>query len=110
MKKLKLILIAGFAVFLALPGITQTVSGYKSWNPASSGFPVLEGQAWPQQVKDFYDRLPAKAESTVRKAVWELSKNSAGLKLRFISDAKEIIIKYRVTGGLQMPLLNIRAV
>ena len=103
MKKLKLLLFAAFAVFLTLPGLTQTVSGYKSWNPASSAFPVLEGQAWPQEVKDFYDRLPAKAESTVRKAVWGLSKNSAGLKLRFISDAKEIIIKYKVTGGLQMP-------
>jgi len=103
MKKLKLILIVCSAILLALPGQTQTVNGYKSWNPASSGFPVLEGQAWPREVKDFYDRLPAKAESTVRKAVWELSKNSAGLKLRFISDAKEIIIKYRVTGGLQMP-------
>lgn len=103
MKKLKLLLLAAIFVFFVSPVLSQAVDGYKSWNPASSGFPVLDGQAWPQEVKDFYDRLPARAESTVRKEVWGLSKNSAGLKLRFISDASEIIIKYQVTGKLQMP-------
>ncbi len=84
-------------------GLAQTPKVYKSWNPASSAFPVLEGQAWPKEVKNEYDRLPARAENTVRKDVWDLSKNAAGLQLRFITDANEIIIKYTVTGGMQMP-------
>lgn len=74
---------------------------YKTWNPAQGAY-ALEGQAWPGQVKDFYDRLPAKAENTVRDAVWNLSKNAAGISLRFASDAKEIIVRYKVSGSIQM--------
>ena len=57
----------------------QTTDTFKWWNPAGNAFPVLEGQAWPKEVKGFYDRLPARAEQTVRKAVWDLSRHSAGL-------------------------------
>mgnify|MGYP001555078065 FL=1 len=102
MKKIKRLFFALASVFFFYSAFAQT-NGYKSWDPAAAGFPVVEGQGWPREVKDFYDRLPARAESIVRKAVWGLSKNSAGLKLRFITDAKEIIIRYKVTGGLQFP-------
>ena len=82
---------------------SQNKIEYKTWNPANDSIQVLEGQAWPHEVKDFYDRLPARAEQTVRQAVWNLSKNSAGLQMRFQTNATEIIIKYQVTGALQMP-------
>ena len=38
-----------------------------------------------------------------RHEVWELSQNSAGLSLRFRTNANEIIVKYVVTGKLQFP-------
>lgn len=76
---------------------------YQIWNPATDTVKVLEGQAWSGQVKNYYDRLPARAEQLVRKDVWNLSKNSAGLKLRFRTNAEEIIVKYVVAGTLQMP-------
>src|SRR5664279_1958866 len=82
---------------------SQNTIEYKTWNPANDTMQVLEGQAWPHEVKDFYDRLPARAEKSVRDAVWNLSKNSAGLQMRFQTNATEIIIKYQVTGSLQMP-------
>lgn len=44
---------------------------YKSWNPALDTLKVLEGQDWPEEVKNYYDSLPARAEQTVRKEVWE---------------------------------------
>ena len=84
-------------------GFAQNKKEYKTWNPAVDSLQVLEGQAWPKQVKDYYDRLPAEVEQTVRKEVWNLSKNSAGLKLRFRTNAEEIIVKYVVAGPLQMP-------
>lgn len=68
----------------------------KWWNPAKHHFHVLEGQAWPAEVKNFYDRLPAKAEKSVRKEVWRLSRNAAGVKLRFKTDAKSITVRYKV--------------
>ena len=39
---------------------SQNTIDYKTWNPANDTMQVLEGQAWPHEVKDFYDRLPCK--------------------------------------------------
>lgn len=66
------------------------------WNPAQQNFHVLEGQVWPNEVKNPYDRFPARAEKSVRKEVWQLSRNAAGLKLRFKTDARSITIRYKV--------------
>lgn len=68
----------------------------KWWNPAKNSFAVIEGQAWATEVKEPYDRLPARAEQSVRKEVWELSRNAAGLKIRFRTNAKNIAIRYAV--------------
>ena len=73
------------------------------WNPAQSEFNVIDGQAWPDEVQSTYDRLPADAEKTVRKAVWNLSKHAAGLKIRFRSNASEIRVRYKVNGNIAMP-------
>ncbi|MEJ7588676.1 MAG: SGNH/GDSL hydrolase N-terminal domain-containing protein [Ferruginibacter sp.] len=83
--------------------LAQNPRQYKSWNPATDTLKVLEGQYWPFEVKDYYDRLPAAAEHIVRKEVWNLSKNSAGLQLRFQTNASEIVVKYIVSGTLQFP-------
>jgi hypothetical protein len=56
----------------------------------------VEGRGW-NDVKNFYDRLPAKAEGVVRKPVWDLSHNSAGLCVRFVTDATEIHARWAVT-------------
>jgi lysophospholipase L1-like esterase len=56
----------------------------------------VEGRGWTD-VKAYYDRLPARAEALVRKPVWDLSRNSAGLCVRFVSDATEIHVRWAVT-------------
>lgn len=73
---------------------------FQWWNPSEATFPVLEGKAWPNDTKEFYDRLPSRAEKKVRKAVWNLSRESAGLMLRFRTNADQIKIRY-VVGGTQ---------
>jgi lysophospholipase L1-like esterase len=73
------------------------------WNPANSNFPVMEGQAWPKEVKDKYDRLPARAEKLVRKQVWDLSTQSAGLMIRFRANSGEIKVRYEVGGKQALP-------
>jgi hypothetical protein len=63
----------------------------------------IEGKGW-QDPKAFYDRLPAKAEKTVRPAVWGLNRHSAGLCVRFVTDATTIHAKWAVTSAnLAMP-------
>src|SRR4051812_20793368 len=56
----------------------------------------LEGQGW-KEVKNPFDRLPAKAEGVVRAPVWSLSHDSAGLCVRFVTDATSISARWSLT-------------
>ncbi len=58
----------------------------------------IEGRGWDDTAK-YFDRLPARAEQTVRKAVWGLSRHSAGMLVRFRTDAPEIWADYAVTNS-----------
>ncbi|MFH6605056.1 SGNH/GDSL hydrolase family protein [Maribacter algicola] len=90
--KQKLLLIC---CLIVIKGCSQEVA-VKWWNPQESAFNVLEGQVWPAEVEDFYDRLPKRAKENVREPVWNLSKHASGLKIRFRSNAEEIIVRYGV--------------
>lgn len=90
-------------VLIAGQSMAQTVK-YSWWNPQSSAFPVIEGQAWAaKELKSPYDRLPARAENVVRKEVWGLSNQSAGLMIRFRANSSEIKIRYTVGGKHALP-------
>lgn len=73
------------------------------WKPSDSSFPVIDGQAWSNEMQDTIQRFPPRAEASVRKAVWNLSRNSAGLSIRFVSNAEQIVVRYKVTGSINMP-------
>lgn len=75
---------------------SQNTTAYKWWNPATNGFPVIEGQAWPTEVKDAYDRFPARAEQTLNPNVWNISRSSAGLYLKFKTNSSNILVRYVV--------------
>ena len=63
----------------------------------------VEGQGWAETAAPF-DRLPAKAESLVRPDVWNLSRHSAGLCVRFITDATSLQARWTLTSDrLDMP-------
>jgi hypothetical protein len=57
----------------------------------------VEGRAWPEQPRlRWYDRLPAAAEKTVTSNVWNLSRHSAGMMVRFQTDASAISVRYKL--------------
>jgi hypothetical protein len=57
----------------------------------------LEGRAWPEQPRlRWYDRFPAAAEKTVTANVWNLSRDSAGMMVRFQTDASAISVRYKL--------------
>ena len=56
----------------------------------------VEGKGW-KNTKKFFDRLPAKAEGFVRDQVWGLSRDSAGMSIRFISDSPNIYVRYELS-------------
>ena len=63
----------------------------------------LEGQGW-SEVKSPFDRLPSKAEAQVRPAVWGLSRDSAGLCVRFTTDSPDIACRWTlIKANLALP-------
>src|SRR5262245_9727098 len=63
----------------------------------------VEGQGW-QETKAPFDRFPAKAEGKVPAAVWGLSRHSAGLCVRFATDARPLHVRWTlISDKLAMP-------
>jgi lysophospholipase L1-like esterase len=63
----------------------------------------LEGQGF-KDVKAPYDRLPSRAEGKVRDAVWNLSRHSAGLCVRFRTNSPTVRCRWTTTSNrLAMP-------
>ncbi|TLU99254.1 SGNH/GDSL hydrolase family protein [Dyadobacter luticola] len=100
--KSRFFLSLGIIACLSLPAFAQN-ENLKWWNPQSATFPVIEGQAWTKEVKNPYDRLPARAEKQVRDEVWKLSNQSAGLMIRFRANSSQIKIRYTVGGKHALP-------
>jgi hypothetical protein len=97
-------LIIAFSLFLSPSfAMAQTLNSPLSSTRAdgsNSWFDIrqldVEGRGW-NDTKAFYDRLPAKAEGVVRKPVWDLSRNSAGIYVRFVTDATSIRARWALT-------------
>jgi hypothetical protein len=64
-----------------------------------------EGRIMPQQErKVWFDRLPASADGAVTPSVWNLSRDSAGMMVRFKTDATAIHVHYKLRkANLAMP-------
>jgi len=57
----------------------------------------VEGRAWGDAPRTrWFDRLPAAAQQTVTPAVWNLSRDSAGMVVRFRTNATAIHVHYRL--------------
>ena len=57
----------------------------------------VEGRILPDaERKRWFDRLPGAADGTVTKAVWDLSRHSAGMMVRFKTDATAIHVHYKL--------------
>jgi lysophospholipase L1-like esterase len=73
------------------------------WKMSDTAFSVLDGQAWSPEMGNSIQRLPPRAAALVRKPLWDLSNQSAGLSIRFVSNGPEIIVRYKVTGPINKP-------
>ncbi|HOA73064.1 MAG TPA: SGNH/GDSL hydrolase family protein [Phycisphaerae bacterium] len=63
----------------------------------------VEGKGWTDTA-EFWHRLPARAKGVVRDPVWTLSTNTAGICVRFVTDAPKIAARWTVTSSnLAMP-------
>lgn len=84
-----LLLACGLLAFASLlPAADETPLAHHSLRDAR-----IEGRGWTD-TKSSFDRLPGKAEGTVRDPVWNLSRDSAGMAARFVTDAKRIDVRW----------------
>ena len=66
-------------------------------------FFLLEGTIVSDSLKENrYDRLPVSYKKIVRKPLWDLSKSSAGLSIRFITNSTKLRVNWEVLNNLQM--------
>jgi lysophospholipase L1-like esterase len=59
----------------------------------------VEGRGFSDTAA-YYDRLPMRAAGVVREAVWNLSRNTAGMSSRFETDSATIFVRYGLTGSM----------
>jgi hypothetical protein len=115
-----------------LAGLTLAVSGFAQENATKKAAPApkaatkqavepplrwhdvttwgVEGRAWTEmERKRWFDRMPAVADGKVTAAVWNLSRDSAGMMVRFKTDAAMIwadytLFKERLNGANMTPI------
>jgi hypothetical protein len=64
---------------------------------------LIEGTVFPYADKESpYDRFPLSYKDKVRKAVWDLSKCSAGISVRFLSNSTAINVKWELLNNTKM--------
>jgi len=64
---------------------------------------ALEGRVKAIKIEDGYARLPLNLKDQVRKPVWDLGQDAAGVYVEFKTSASSFTVKYKVTGSLNMP-------
>ena len=81
----------------------STIRGETRWlSPLTDSTSYVCGRWWGDELRTNYHRLPDRAKADVRPDVWGLSRQSAGLSVKFHSNAPSIRVRYQVTGGLNM--------
>ncbi len=78
-------------------------NNYQWFDPSTAMPVVIDGRGWNEGYASSYDRLPAKAEKTVRNAVWGLSRHAAGQYINFSTNSSTIVVRYVVKGAQAMP-------
>ena len=69
-------------------------------NPLHESFPTVQGRWWHEELKDSYHRFPDRFESTLPKAVWSHSLQTAGLSIQFRTMSPTIEVRYTIGSGL----------
>ncbi len=83
--------------------VNKTAADNLDWYGVTSW--GVEGRILPDQKREkWFDRLPAAAKGKVTDAVWNLSRDSAGMMVRFKSDSPSIHVHYQLRkSNLGMP-------
>ncbi len=108
MNLVKKVLCVGLFLCCAACLWAQKSSQLRYYNVRDLELPVI-GRGFTDCVRQndtvsdgFYTRLPADIENTVRKAVWDLGQNSAGIAVRFRTNSKCIGAEWKLLNNFGM--------
>ena len=88
---------------IVLTALTEGFGQTAWYDPLqTNGATYIQNQGWNEDGGN-YHRFPDRAKGLVREKVWELSRQSEGLSIRFKTNAQDISIRYEVTQPLNMP-------
>lgn len=77
-------------------GVNKAAADNLEWHDVTKW--GVEGRILPEQDrKRWFDRLPGNAEGKVTPAVWGLSRDSAGMMVRFKTNATAISVHYKLS-------------
>ena len=103
MKYFLLVLISSFSI-LSFSQQTETIKTDSTVIYYGREHFLIEGTVIADSLKESpYDRLPISYKEKVREPVWELSKSSAGITVRFHSNSTSINLKWTVLNDFDMP-------
>ena len=89
-----------FILFLPLTIFTQFSENTKYYGKE---YFLIEGTIVQDSLKESpYDRLPFSYKESVRKPVWDLSKNSAGISIKFITNSSFLKVKWELLNNFSM--------
>lgn len=95
--------VVGFCLFCFVAvGVAKAAT--KAEGKADDGFQWIDGKTLALEGRGFsseteYARLPERFKEKIPAPVWGLSRHSAGIALRFVTDAPEMKIRWSLTGG-----------
>jgi hypothetical protein len=94
MKLWPLVALAGAGIFMTESPVTAAPPTVEWHDVTSWG---VEGRLWEDEERlRWFDRFPAAAEKTVPPDVWTLSRDSAGMAVRFETDAQTIRVRMKL--------------
>jgi hypothetical protein len=76
-------------------GASQGAAAALTWHDVTTW--GVEGREWTERPRArWFDRFPAEAQKTVTDKVWNLSRDSTGMVVRFRTDAPSIHVHYKL--------------
>ena len=85
--------------------IGQNISSDKKIIPKyyDKEYYLIEGTTFTDSIKEnTFDRFPISYKNKVRNPVWNLSKSSAGISVRFLSNSSAINVKWELLNDAKM--------
>ncbi len=86
-------------IILLFVSLTTVLSAQTEWhNPMTGDIPAIFGRAWNMEIgSESFARLPKRFENNVPKKVYALAQNSAGLSVKFVTNSKDISVRFKLS-------------